>query len=318
MIRVGAVCAGYGGLELALALAGFETELAWYSEIEEAPTELLRTRFPQAKGHEDVTQIEDVEQVDIVTAGFPCQPVSHAGARAGIVDSRWIIDDVCRVASLAGARFLILENVAGLLTANDGDAMAAVCAAMAGNGFSRWEWRTLRASDVGAPHQRKRWFCVAARDAESIGRNEPTAQRPGERQQSGRPTGGPDSATPDADVLSVRWHGRTASRAETPGQDEQAGPVCDRFGATSRGRFGGYAEAIYRWEPVIGRRAPDPTASGRLNPVFVEWMMGLPEGWVTDLPLKRPEKLAMLGNGVVPLQGAVASRSLFSTLEAGQ
>lgn len=72
-------------------------------------------------------------------------------------------------------------------------------------------------------------------------------------------------------------------------------------------QFGAYADVIARWQPVVGRPAPEPTINGRLSPLFVEWMMGLPDGWVTDVPgLTRAQQLKALGNGVVPQQAAAA------------
>ena len=71
-------------------------------------------------------------------------------------------------------------------------------------------------------------------------------------------------------------------------------------------RFGPYAAAVERWERLT-RPAPDPTVNGRLSPLFVEWMQGLPEGHVTGVPgLSRPQMLKILGNGVVPQQAAMA------------
>jgi len=83
-------------------------------------------------------------------------------------------------------------------------------------------------------------------------------------------------------------------------------------------RWGEYAPAIARWEQVIGRPAPDPTELGtrgqpRLAPRFVEWMLGLPDGWVCDVPgLSRNDQLRILGNGVVWQQAAYAYRWLLS------
>lgn len=79
-------------------------------------------------------------------------------------------------------------------------------------------------------------------------------------------------------------------------------------------RWGDYAAAIARWERVIGRPAPEPTQTStkgnpQLSARFVEWLMGLPAGWVTDVPgLTRNEALKALGNGVVPQQAAEALR----------
>ncbi|GEM_PF-4386823 len=79
--------------------------------------------------------------------------------------------------------------------------------------------------------------------------------------------------------------------------------------------WGPYADAVARWELVMGRPAPAATQPGKhgkpvLAPPFVEWLMGLNEGWVTDLDLPRTLALRMLGNGVVPQQAAVALRLL--------
>ena len=77
--------------------------------------------------------------------------------------------------------------------------------------------------------------------------------------------------------------------------------------------WGDYEPAIRRWEHILGRLAPPPTEPGRtgaprLSPRFVEWMQGLPDGHVTDVPgLTRADMLTLLGNGVVPLQAAAAT-----------
>lgn len=84
--------------------------------------------------------------------------------------------------------------------------------------------------------------------------------------------------------------------------------------------YGDYAPAIARWEQVTGRDAPPPTTPPRreggkpqLSARFVEWMMGLPAGHVTDLDLSRERQLRMLGNGVVPQQAALAVSTLIHT-----
>jgi hypothetical protein len=82
--------------------------------------------------------------------------------------------------------------------------------------------------------------------------------------------------------------------------------------------WGKFAPAIHRWEQVTGREAPSPTkpdgkdGQHRLSAEFTEWMMGLPEGWVTssDIGLTRNEALKACGNGVVPQQAVLALRSL--------
>ena len=85
--------------------------------------------------------------------------------------------------------------------------------------------------------------------------------------------------------------------------------------------WGEYAAAVHRWELITGRVAPHPTQPGRhgrpvLAPPFVEWLMGLPPGWVTaeHLDLPRTAQLRALGNGVMPQQAAHALRLLLDDL----
>jgi hypothetical protein len=76
--------------------------------------------------------------------------------------------------------------------------------------------------------------------------------------------------------------------------------------------WGKFEPAIRRWESIIGRPAPEPTkpdgkeGNHRLSSKFTEWMMGLPEGWITDIGLKRNDELKACGNGVVPQQAELA------------
>jgi DNA (cytosine-5)-methyltransferase 1 len=93
----------------------------------------------------------------------------------------------------------------------------------------------------------------------------------------------------------------------------------DRLGdVVDKSSWGDYAAAIARWEAVLGRPAPAPTMTSakgnpQLSPAFVEWLMGLPAGWVTDVPgITRNEALKALGNGVVPAQAAAAIRTMLS------
>jgi len=286
-MKVGALCAGYGGIELGLSKV-VETELAWVSEIEPNASRLLQHRYG-VPNHGDLTKMgvnnevlfaDEIEPVPVVTAGFPCQPYSQAGNRGGELDERYLVDDVCRVARLAKAKWLILENVRGILTTTSGNALARVCAAMAYNGFSRWEWLCLRASAVGAPHKRDRWFCIAT-NTDSGARSQFNFRDGNERWPEAR----------------VNW------------DDRDNVERCSISGSFSK-----YEQAIRNWEQILGRNAPQPTNDFRLNHWFVEWMMGLPYGWVCgeDLNLSRTACLRMLGNGVVPQQAATAISTLFS------
>ncbi len=83
---VGALFAGYGGLELAVEMV-FGARPLWLSEFDRAPSAILACRFPGVPNLGDVTQIDwlGVPRVQILTGGFPCQDVSHAGRRHGLL-----------------------------------------------------------------------------------------------------------------------------------------------------------------------------------------------------------------------------------------
>jgi hypothetical protein len=85
--------------------------------------------------------------------------------------------------------------------------------------------------------------------------------------------------------------------------------------------WGKFEPAIRRWEQVLGRPAPAPTKpdgkddAHRLSSKFTEWMMGLPDGWITDCGLSRNEELKAAGNGVVPQQAELALRILLEGID---
>lgn len=113
---------------------------------------------------------------------------------------------------------------------------------------------------------------------------------------------------------------RNATAGRSPGQEHHhSGWTLSDIAQANR--WGIYAAAIARHEIVLGRPVPDPTqisprtGNPQLAPKFVEWMMVLPEGWVTDVPrLTRNQQLSLLGDGVVPAQGAAAFEFLLDHL----
>lgn len=162
-MTVGSICTGYAGLEMAVTATLGPVDLRWVSEIDPAANQVLTERHPGVSNVGDITQIPDLSPVDIVTAGFPCQPISAAGRHKGVDDERWIWPQILEAVRRMDPppTLFMLENVPRLLTINDGDAMAQVVEGLASAGFMG-RYRLLRASDVGACHGRRRWFCVAA------------------------------------------------------------------------------------------------------------------------------------------------------------
>jgi DNA (cytosine-5)-methyltransferase 1 len=269
-LTIGSLFSGYGGLDLAI-----DGRVEWYSEIEPAACRVLKAHHGETPNIGDVTQYgecgcaevipwDHLPRVDVITAGYPCQPFSQAGKRKGKDDERHLwpyVRDAIRVLQPAVA---VLENVRGHVSMG----LDIVLGDLADMGWDA-RWGVVRASDAGAPHHRARIFIVAYPDSASSET----------RQHAGH----------DSSRIRVEPMGLTAPNA----------------------RWGKYQQAVERWEPIVGRRAPAPTMGDRngrpqLNPVLVEWMMGLDEGWVTGHGLTRSQELKMLGNGVVPQQARLA------------
>lgn len=147
---------GIGGFSLGLErTGGFETVA--FCEIEPFCQKVLNKHWPEVKQYHDITSAKFTENVDLVTAGFPCQDISFNGKGAGLTGDRsglfwYIIRTLCMV----GRPRVFMENVAGLL--NRG--LGSVLGALATFGYDA-QWDCIRASDVGLIHQRDRIWITA-------------------------------------------------------------------------------------------------------------------------------------------------------------
>lgn len=310
-MKVGSLFTGYGGLDLAVG-----GDLAWYAEIEPAACTVLSAHYPDVNNLGDVKQVEwsKVERVDVLTGGYPCQPFSTAGERKGIDDERHLWPFVCGAISVLRPGLVILENVAGHLSLG----MAGVIGDLTAVGYDA-RWGIVRASDAGAPHRRARVFIVAYPESAEWGATKSKYLGTREGSTKSRECFGVTS-DPDCDADGLRRESGILDRADEK-EFVEKGLACEQADLESyvsdalsddetRTMFGSYWRAVRRWGNILGRTAPTPIVNvngkDKLNPVFVEWMMGLPEGWVTGHGLSLSSELKMLGNGVVPQQARLA------------
>jgi DNA (cytosine-5)-methyltransferase 1 len=159
-MTLGSLFSGIGGLDLGLERAGLE--IKWQVERDPYCRKVLAKHWPDVPCYEDVTTLtgEELEPVDVICGGFPCQPVSVAGTQKGTDDERWLWPEFNRLLRILRPRYAILENVPGLFTVQHGKIFGAILRDLHEGGYDA-EWDCLSAADVGAPHLRKRVFIIA-------------------------------------------------------------------------------------------------------------------------------------------------------------
>ena len=166
---------GYGGFSLGLKLAGINTRTIAYVEWEKYAQEIIKARIKDKQegkfGLDDAPIFSDISSfrgeqftglVDILTAGPPCPPFSVAGKRQGTYDPRNTWPDTLRVIRAVAPRYVLLENVAGILSSRVDERTPAYGGVVVGQlteiGYDCF-WEVVGADDASAPHRRKRWFC---------------------------------------------------------------------------------------------------------------------------------------------------------------
>lgn len=155
---------GIGGFDLAFERAGMECVAV--CEIDKNAQSVLRRHFPKAELFDDVRKVgketHGRKTIDLVCGGFPCQDVSIAGRRAGLAGERsglWF--EFARIIDEIEPRWVIIENVPGLLSSNKGQDFAAIIQWLAERGYGV-AWRVLDAQFFGVPQRRRRVFIVAS------------------------------------------------------------------------------------------------------------------------------------------------------------
>ena len=157
MLTIGSLFSGIGGLELGLEWAGLGP-VRWQVERDEFCRRVLAKHWPGVRRYDDVRTIGGyLERVDIICGGFPCQDVSSAGSRAGLVGDRsGLWSEFSRVIGIVRPRAVVVENVASGASLW----VDAVVRDLVEQGYAVFPF-PVAASDVGALHARKRVFVVA-------------------------------------------------------------------------------------------------------------------------------------------------------------
>ena len=158
-MRHGSLFSGIGGFDLAAEWMGWEN--VFHCEWMEFPRKVLDFYWPDADSHIDICKTDFTKyanKIDILTGGFPCQPYSGAGKRLGTEDERHLWPEMLRTIQEIKPRWVVGENVLGLVDWNNGLVFQEVCLDLETEGYEVQPF-ILPASGKGAPHQRYRvWF----------------------------------------------------------------------------------------------------------------------------------------------------------------
>lgn len=161
-MKVAALFAGIGGLELGLHEAGHETVV--FSEVWGPAAAVLARRFDGIPNVGDVANLKSLPSgADLVTAGFPCQDLSQAGKTAGIAGKKsGLVGHVFRLIDQRRPKWVLLENVSFMLRLDGGSAMTHLVSEFESRGY-RWAYRVVN-SLAFLPHRRERVFFLASRE----------------------------------------------------------------------------------------------------------------------------------------------------------
>ena len=165
-MRVGSTFTGVGGADMGFEAAGMT--ISWQCELDAWKRSVLAAHYPNIPIYEDITTLEDPEPVDLMVGGFPCQDLSVAGQRKGFSGERSVLAfEFLRIAETLKPRWLVLENVPGLLSSNKGLDFQRLLREVAACGYGVG-YRCLDARYFGVPQRRRRIFIVARRAETSI------------------------------------------------------------------------------------------------------------------------------------------------------
>ena len=280
-MTVGSLFSGIGGFDLGLERAGMT--IKWQVEIDDFCNKVLEKHWPDVKRYRDIKELrgDELEPVDLICGGFPCQPFSAAGKRRSKEDDRYLWPEMLRVIRAVRPNWIIGENVAGIVSL----ALDDVLSDLENEGYACQSF-IIPACAVNAPHRRDRVWIIANCDNTGSGTSRDRANREwqekDERQErlSQHESSGYNEATSNSESKSGESDVQRCNRAA---EQEQLGrntikSVVDRGSdiPTDSERWG------IPWLPIAASLC-------RVDDGLPSWMVG-----------HRTKRLKALGNAVVP------------------
>ena len=293
-MTVGSLFSGIGGFDLGLERAGMT--IKWQVEIDDFCNKVLEKHWPDVKRYRDIKELrgDELEPVDLICGGFPCQPFSAAGKRRSKEDDRYLWPEMLRVIRAVRPNWIIGENVAGIVSL----ALDDVLSDLENEGYACQSF-IIPACAVNAPHRRDRVWIIANCDNTGSGTSRDRANREwqekDERQErlSQHESSGYNEATSNSESKSGESDVQRCNRAA---EQEQLGrntikSVVDRGSdiPTDSERWG------IPWLPIAASLC-------RVDDGLPSWMVG-----------HRTKRLKALGNAVVPQIVEIIGKAIIQT-----
>jgi len=168
-VRVFSMFSGIGGFEVGIANSNIKHELVGYSEIDKFAIQVFEKQFKGVKNYGDATRINEskLPNFDLLVGGFPCQAFSMAGKRKGFEDTRGtLFFDIARILTYKKPKHIILENVKGLLSHDNGRTLQKIFEVLSDIGYMV-QWQVLNSKNFGVPQSRERVYIVGHLRGES-------------------------------------------------------------------------------------------------------------------------------------------------------
>lgn len=302
MMRIGSLFSGIGGLELGLEAAISGAHTVWQVESAPFPRSILARHWPDADRSVCDVRLagaHNLEPVEVICGGFPCQDISTAGLGAGLDGAKsGLWTEYARIIRELRPRYVVIENVSALIVRG----LERVLGTLAELGYDA-EWSTLSAADVGAPHLRRRLFIIAWLPVGVDGTSEPMADG--------------DHARPHHQADD---HGRRPQESDTPGRRRRVESQGRRAVGAQAMADGGSQRRLWSGEPestgeqgtrrgLVDGRGLEPgvvRASHGLSSWLYEgtdperWEQGIARTVAARSVARRAARLRGLGNAVVP------------------
>jgi len=347
-ITFGSLFAGIGGIDLGFERCGIKCK--WQVEINEYAQKVLAKHWPEVHRERDIQECStrNLERVDIIAGGFPCQDISYAGLGAGLDGERsGLFFEAVRLVSELQPRAVVLENVAALLTRG----LDRVLGTLAEIGYDA-EWHCIPATYVGAPHIRDRVFVLAyansqhgrasrASKAQARAAIAIDAASKQSRSMADTRCSGVQQRRSDCQIKQVSgimggifWDGTQekpvaekealadtqSNRWEQGGQDGRGSKERAGKGQECRSGSGGEASAYANSEGLEKRQGQDAIETrqdGRPELGRSEWWAVEPDvGRVAHGIPARVDRLRGLGNAVVPQVAELVGKMVLQRLES--